>query len=367
MSVYSVKKSGWRYDFILNGIRYTEAGFKTKRRAKHAEANRREELKHPKPQTEETATPTAMAFLDLVNTRLDYVQAYHSKRYYTDLVYMARRWVKQWGKRTVTEITPAMIQGFLIKRSRQVSAHTANKDLRMLRALFNFAMHPTREWMERNPTRGLSFFPVEKRIKYIPPKNDVLKVILAAEPDTQDYLWTIALTMGRMSEINRLKWDDVNLVEGSVFLYTRKKRGGHLTPRKVPMAKRLNDILQRRYECRDKTKPWVFWHHYFDRKHRQALYGPQPDHYLCTKADVKYFRFHALRHFGASMLDQAMFLLAPFNASSVMRIGRPLKSICTLSGKLKSKPSACWMTNLQISFQKKSHTKSHTRKKRFTA
>ena len=26
---------------------------------------------------------------------------------------------------------------------------------------------------------------------------------------------------------------------------------------------------------------------------------------LCMRAGVKYFRFHALRHFGASMLDQA--------------------------------------------------------------
>ena len=53
---------------------------------------------------------------------------------------------------------------------------------------------------------------------------------MAAEPDTQDYLWVIALTMGRMSEINRLTWQDVNLKERYVVLYTRKKRGGSLTP-----------------------------------------------------------------------------------------------------------------------------------------
>lgn len=100
-----------------------------------------------------------------------------------------------------------------------------------MRALFNFGMHPTRNWIGSNPTRGIAFFPVEKRIKYVPPKEDVLRVILAAEPDTQDYLWTIALTMGRMSEINRLTWQDVDLKERYVVLYTRKKRGGHLTPR----------------------------------------------------------------------------------------------------------------------------------------
>ena len=52
---------------------------------------------------------------------------------------------------------------------------------------------------------------MDKQIKYVPPKEDVLRVILAADPDTQDYLWTIALTMGRMSEINRLTWQEVNL------------------------------------------------------------------------------------------------------------------------------------------------------------
>ncbi|MFZ5570927.1 MAG: tyrosine-type recombinase/integrase [Thermodesulfobacteriota bacterium] len=309
MSVFSVKGKSWRYDFVLSGMRYTQAGFKNKREARQAEATRREEIQNPKIQTEEPAIPTDMAFLDLVNHRLDYVKAYNSERHYSDHIYLAKRWIKQWGKCKCGDITPASIQEFLLKRFRKTSGYTANKDLRMLRALFNFAMHPTREWMQRNPTRGIAFFPVEKKIKYVPPKEDVLKVISAADTDTQDYLWTIALTMGRMSEINRLTWQDVNLETRSVILYTRKKRGGHLTPRKIPMCGSLYDIMRRRYENRDGMKPWVFWHRYFDRKSRSWIDKRYKDRsqimrYLCDKAGVRYFRFHALRHFGASMLDQ---------------------------------------------------------------
>jgi integrase len=50
--------------------------------------------------------------------------------------------------------------------------------------------------------------------------------------NTQDYLWTIVLTMGRVGEINRLTWHDVDFENRQVALYTRKKKGGHLTPRK---------------------------------------------------------------------------------------------------------------------------------------
>ena len=309
MSVYSVKNRGWRYDFIIQGLRYTEAGYKTKREAKQAEAQKKEAIINPPPPPEEATTPIDMDFLDLVNARLDYVKAYNSERHYTDHIYLAKRWLKQWQKFKSSEITPAMIQGFLLKRLRATSGYTANKDLRMLRALFNFAMHPTREWMNRNPTRGIEFFPVEKRIKYVPPKEDVLRVILAANPDTQDYLWTIALTMGRMSEINRLKWNDIDLGKRAVALFTRKKRGGSLTPRLVPMCDRLFDIMKRRHDNRDKGKPWVFWHRYFDRERRKWIDKPYKERsrimrYLCKKADVTYFRFHALRHFGASILDQ---------------------------------------------------------------
>ncbi|MBN2058923.1 MAG: site-specific integrase [Deltaproteobacteria bacterium] len=306
MSVYSVKGKGWRYDFTLKGIRHTSSWFKKKTETKRAEAKRREEILNPKPIEE---TRTDMGFLELLNNRLDYIKAYNSSKHYRENVYYGKRWLRQWKNFRCSEITGETIESYILKRSRQVSNYTANKELRYLRAIFNWGMKPERRFISNNPTAGLRFLPVEKRLKYVPPKEDVLRVIMAAEPDVQDYLWTIAMTMARVSEINNLTWDDVNLNERYLVLYTRKKRGGHLTPRKVTMSERLFRIMSRRYEKRDKRKPWVFWHRYWSRKKMQWVESSYDDRKrimetLCKKAKVKYFRFHALRHFGASLLDQ---------------------------------------------------------------
>jgi len=112
----------------------------------------------------------------------------------------------------------------------------------------------------------------------------------------------------RVSEINRLTWDDVDLQNRSVTLYTRKKKGGHLTPRRIPMTKQLFETLVCRYENRDPSKPWVFWHRYWSRKQGRFVEGPYGDRKklmkrLCKKAGVRYFRFHPIRHSGASIMD----------------------------------------------------------------
>lgn len=75
------------------------------------------------------------------------------------------------------------------------------------------------------------------------------------------------------------------------------------------MPDKLHQILSRRHANRDKRNPWVFWHRYWDRKSGKWVKGPYKDRKkvmrsLCKKAGVRYFRFHALRHFGASFLDK---------------------------------------------------------------
>jgi integrase len=305
MSVYSVKGKGWRYDFTHQGTRHTEAWFPTKKAAKEAEARKRQELKNPPVQAEKTGTPTDTAFLDLVNKRLDYVKSYHSARHYKDYLYFARRWVKKWGKLSSNCITPKAVEDYILER-RKISAKAANREIRYLRATFNFLRR--KKFIAYNPTEGIDFFPEEKSLKYVPVPEDIDRVIAFADREVQDYLLTIRDTMGRMGEVNRLTWNDVNFEQRFVVLYTRKKKGGHLTPRKVAMTQRLYEALSRRHHERDESLPWVFWHTYTNRA-GEKITGPYNERNkimrsLCRKAEVKYFRYHALRHASASVLDQ---------------------------------------------------------------
>ena len=305
MSVYFQKDRGWKADFTLNGRRYTSRYFKTKKEAKQEEIQRKEEILNPAPQKPVETTLTDMAFFDLVNRRLDHVRAYNSESYYQTYQVSARRWVRQWKGFTCSEISRDMVERFILERSK-VSAFTANKEIRYLKATFNFGKK--KGWVTENPVIGLSFLPMAKRFKYVPAAEDIDTLIALAAPEVQDYLWLLRDTMGRVSEVNRLVWDDVNLEQRYVVLYTRKKRGGHLTPRKVPMTEKVFGILSRRFSERDKTRPWVFWHFYVSRDNDERKVGPFKDRRevlknLCTRAGVRRFGFHALRHAGASLMD----------------------------------------------------------------
>jgi integrase len=354
MSVYFVKRKGWRYDFTIEGKRYTGAWFEAKRAALKAEAQRKEETTEGSNSPE---APTDISFLDLVNQRLDFVKAYDSKKHYDDYRYLARRWIRLWGSMNCREICQEALEHFIFERSR-VSAQTANKEIRSLRATFNFAKQ--KNWMADNPTKDIGFLPVEKKVRYLPSQEDIDNVIATADEDTQDYLWAIRDTIGRVSEINRLCWDDVNLQEKYAVLYTRKKKGGHLTPRKVPMTERLFEILSRRFERRDRDKPWVFWHRYWSRRDKQWREGPFMDRKrfmktLCEKAEVKYFRFHALRHAGASIMDNC---------------NVPIGAIQRILGHEKRETTEIYLHSIGQAerlamavfedARKKSHTESHT-------
>ena len=301
MSVYSVKGKGWRVDFTSNRVRHTCQWFKTKTQAKQAEAQKRKELTHNGSQTQ-----ADMDFLQLVSRRLDHLAAYTTQHHYIDYRYLARKWVELWGQLKAADVTTEMLERYILEKT-LVSPHAANKELRCLRSLFNFGKK--KKLVLNNPTDDLDFLPVEKKLKHVPSPKEIDKLIAAVETeDLADYLWAVRETMARVSEINRLTWDDVSFRDRHVVLYTRKKRGGHLTPRKIHMTQQLFEMLSRRHTQRDPSKPWVFWHSYWNNKGGERVEGPYKNRRkalkaLCKKAGVKYSGFHALRHSGASVME----------------------------------------------------------------
>ena len=92
------KGKGWRYDFTMNGKRYTKTWFKTKREAKQAEAKRKEEAENPEHTMITDPIPTDMDFLELVNRRLDYIKAYNSAKYYANHICGCKALVPSLGK-----------------------------------------------------------------------------------------------------------------------------------------------------------------------------------------------------------------------------------------------------------------------------
>lgn len=175
MSVYFKKGRGWRYDFTLSGQRFTEAWFKTKRKAKAAEAAKRKEVREQQNRPE---IPTDMVFLELVNRRLDYIKAYNSPQHYAEYQSRAKRWIQRWGHLPCLQITRDMIEKFVLERS-VVSPFTGNKEICCLRATFNFGK--AKEWISTNPADRIAFFPMGKRRRYIPPVADIEKVLACAD------------------------------------------------------------------------------------------------------------------------------------------------------------------------------------------
>jgi len=106
-------------------------------------------------------------------------------------------------------------------------------------------------------------------------------------------------TAARVREINNLSWDDVDWERRQVRFWTRKKRGGHRTPRLMQLADRAYDSLRYAWKNSNKNSPFAFTN---PKTGTRYDYRDKFFHNLCRQAGVPEMRYHALRHHRASEL-----------------------------------------------------------------
>lgn len=278
MTVYQ-HQGKWRVEIYHKGKKiYRKSGFK----------NQLEAQIHEK-EVKENLDSINTGFMKLCEARLEDLEIRRTGKYFKENLSFIKNLLKRWGDKK--QVTRDDVESYLMEVAKK-SPSTANKRLRLVKALFNHGIN--RGWIKNNPTKGIQRYPNTPKKRYIPPIEDIKLVLEVADCEQQRYLLVLIHTAARMREINRLKWEDIH--EGYLSLYTRKAKCSDLKETKVPINKDLERILKRI----EKTSEYVFINQRTGKPydHRDKFLGT-----LCNLAGVPRFTFHCLRHFTASLLN----------------------------------------------------------------
>ncbi len=153
-------------------------------------------------------------------------------------MYAIRKLLPYFDNKKLTEISPILIEKYKLSRKQVVATQTINKDLSILRRIFNIAI----SWniVDSNPVDRVKFFPESQPREKILSHDDGIK-LLNESPDHLKPIVTTALNTGmRYREILALKWQDVDLETGYINILKSKTGKG----RKIPINDSLENCLK---------------------------------------------------------------------------------------------------------------------------
>lgn len=207
--------------------------------------------------------------------------------------------------RLIEEITEYDVERFrALRRSTPVkngqprSAATCNRELACLKGMLNKAV----AWgfLEKNPAANVKLLPEPRgRTRYLSVEG--AGKLLNVCPSHLRPIVLCALETGmRRGEILNLRWEDVDLKNGPMYIGETKTGAS----RHVPMSERLRRTLQKL--PRRLGTDYVF----VGRKGLGEDGAPFRDvnssfERACSKAVIEHFRFHDLRHTAASHMVMA--------------------------------------------------------------
>lgn len=189
----------------------------------------------------------------------------------------------------VDRITRQLVETYRVTRHQEgVSNATINREVSVLKAMLNRAVDW--EWLPRNPLARFKPLPEPpERVRYLEPAQ--FRAILAELTlPLQVLALASCLTLLRVSELLSLRWDqfDSSVLEVPV-------KGGRL--KRLPLTPPIVGLLSRLPHL----GPWVFTNPATMKPYTSA--GVKASwRRACCRAEIKDFRFHDLRHQGATLL-----------------------------------------------------------------
>ena len=216
---------------------------------------------------------------------------------------MLKFWQKELGHHRLADLRAAMIVEKrdklslgLTYRKKLRSPATCNRYISGLSVILQLCVEEW-GWLEQNPARRIRRFPESEGSTRILTDEERFKLLKACHstPDLYDIVLLALNTGARRSELEGLRWGEVDLKEEMVTF--RKTKNGK--DRTIPLSQEASEVLKARLRARIIGRgEWVF--------PSPNLNAPR-DFYktfmrALDKAGVTEFRFHDLRHTAGSYL-----------------------------------------------------------------
>ena len=284
----------WYYKISYNGrIHFSKCIYLSKAEAKKAEAELISELedreRNPNKDIE-------LPLFELMNERLDFIKANNSEKHYSESQRYLKVFYRYMGNVMIQDITKADLNRFFVSiaskkkkgkkgESIKTSNYPVNAMLRVVKALFYYAIE-TYELNMRNPCKGIDFYPIDKKMKYIPSDDELTALLNLCNDEQKTLVEFVRDTGARINEAIALMGKDVG--DDYVVLYTRKSHGGNRVPRKVPKP---DCLIGKSFSPNKRVfSGWTIKPHFLKRK------------IMLLKTQM--WGWHCLRHRYASLLSK---------------------------------------------------------------
>jgi integrase len=234
------------------------------------------------------------------NEYLDFCERRFAHITYCEKRKLCRDILKKWGDININYVTPIMVIKHLEDRAHTISNSAWNKDRKNLLAMFN--------WLRKihnitnNPVANVDRLPEDRKLEYIPPAEDIDRVMMACGEHDRVMLQCYYFTFARKSEIFNWTWEDINFEKQWYRLWTKKRlhSDNQVDYFPLPEGSELYTALKWQWEHRNKNSKYIFTNPETGEKfvsRRRFIKG------LCKRAGVRSFSFKAFRKFGPSVLN----------------------------------------------------------------
>jgi integrase len=206
-----------------------------------------------------------------------------------------RRLVKAFGSCPLAAVRPRDVAAYIGAASLELSPATVGRDVSVLHAIFVSAQRE--EFVETNPAARAERPKVPRRRWRILEPHEVARVERAFTDEQARVVFLTLVLLGlRRFEAQRLRWRDVDLVDGVLRVVASKSEAGE---RSIAIPPRLLDALMGHYArtAYKRDGELVFCHPQRGTEYRAYTFQEQLEAALAAAGvDAKIRPFHDLRH-----------------------------------------------------------------------